>query len=146
MEYDEACATKWAAKTDKASIWAGDQANVTFLERFAAETTASGLFDIVVDDGGHTMDQQRTSLEHLWKIVRPGGYYFIEDLETSYIAHYGGDPSRVDPARKTFAKYVYEILDDLNTDGNTHAISHEVRSIECMRQVCAIFKKELGSI
>jgi hypothetical protein len=145
MEYNADCAHKWASKTDKATIYAGDQANVTFLEQFAAETTPSGLFDIVIDDGGHRMDQQRITLEHLWKIVRPGGYYVIEDLHTSYIAGWGGDSTRKDPAKPTMMKYIYEMIDDIMTDVGTHFISPEVRGIDCMRQVCNIHKKELGS-
>ncbi|CAI7883305.1 unnamed protein product [Closterium sp. NIES-53] len=32
-----------------------------------------GLLDFIVDDGGHTMDQQQTSLKHLLPLVKPGG-------------------------------------------------------------------------
>lgn len=145
MEYDADCAHKWAAKTDKATIYPGDQANATFLEHFAAETTQSGLFDIVVDDGGHTMNQQRISMEHLWKIVRPGGYYVIEDLQTSYMVSYQGDPSRADPGKPTMMKGIYAMLDDIMTGVNNNPISGEVRSVDCMREVCAFTKKEVDS-
>jgi hypothetical protein len=40
-------------------------------------------FDIIIDDGGHTVKQQRTSLETLWKYVKDGGIYIIEDLHTN---------------------------------------------------------------
>ena len=41
-----------------------------------------GDFDIIIDDGGHTMKQQQVSLKYLFDSVKPGGYYIIEDLHT----------------------------------------------------------------
>ncbi len=40
-------------------------------------------FDVILDDGGHTVKQQRISLETLWKYVKIGGLYIIEDLHTN---------------------------------------------------------------
>lgn len=48
-----------------------------FIESFG------GDFDIIIDDGGHTMEQQQISLGHLFPHVKPGGYYVIEDLHSS---------------------------------------------------------------
>jgi SAM-dependent methyltransferase len=137
------CAAKWASRTDKAQIFAGDQANVTFLQEFIDASMSDGIpFDIIVDDGGHHMTQQRITFEHLWHIVRPGGYYIIEDLHTSYIGGWGGDPSRKDPSVPTMTKYIYEMIDDIMTDSATaHQYSAEIRSIDCMRQICNFVKK-----
>ena len=55
------------------SMWIGDQANVTFLQHVIAATP--GGFDVIIDDGGHSVTQQRNSLMTLWKHVRPGGVY-----------------------------------------------------------------------
>ena len=44
----------------------------------------SGNFDIIIDDGGHTMQQQITSFKVLFPHVKSGGIYVIEDLHTSY--------------------------------------------------------------
>lgn len=43
-----------------------------------------GPFDIIIDDGGHMMEQQQVSLGTLFSYIQPGGYYFIEDLHTSF--------------------------------------------------------------
>lgn len=40
-------------------------------------------FDLVLDDGGHTMKQQQVSFGFLFAHVKPGGYYIIEDVHTS---------------------------------------------------------------
>ena len=42
-------------------------------------------YDIIIDDGGHTMDQQQISIAHLFKHVKSGGIYVMEDLHTSFI-------------------------------------------------------------
>lgn len=38
-----------------------------------------GTFDLVVDDGGHQGDATEAAFHNLWPLVRPGGYYVIED-------------------------------------------------------------------
>jgi hypothetical protein len=44
---------------------------------------AAGRPHILIDDGGHTMEQQQISLGYLFPHVREGGYYVIEDVHTS---------------------------------------------------------------
>ena len=65
-----------------------DQANRDQLQ--AAIHTAGGDIHILIDDGGHTMEQQQVSLGFLFKHVRPGGYYVIEDIHTSLPALWQG--------------------------------------------------------
>lgn len=38
-----------------------------------------GPFDLVIDDGCHEPDAQLGSLDTLWRYVKPGGWYAIED-------------------------------------------------------------------
>lgn len=49
IEYDAACAKAWAHKTTGATIFAGDQADVNFLNQFIAAAGAD--FDVIIDDG-----------------------------------------------------------------------------------------------
>lgn len=53
--------------------------------------TGDDLFDLILDDGGHTMEQQQVSLGYLFKHVRNGGVYILEDLHTSRIPSYIAD-------------------------------------------------------
>jgi hypothetical protein len=48
--------------------------------------TFGGDFDIIIDDGGHTMIQQQITLGYMFKYLKPGGLFVIEDLHTSYFA------------------------------------------------------------
>ena len=57
-----------------------DRSGYVDLVRF---TTMYGKdFDLIIDDGGHTMRQQQITLSGLFDAVKSGGYYVIEDLHT----------------------------------------------------------------
>lgn len=45
--------------------------------------------DVIIDDGGHTMRQQVKTWNALWKKLRPGGVYVVEDLHTNWMRGYG---------------------------------------------------------
>lgn len=62
---------------DRVHIAIGDQADRRFWERFRGETPQ---LDVVIDDGGHTPEQQIVSLEELLPHLRPGGVYLCEDV------------------------------------------------------------------
>jgi len=141
IEYDAACVEKWAANITDAKVFTGDQSDTVFLHDFIAQS--GGGFDIIVDDGGHTMQQQIVSLNTLFDIVLPGGIYFCEDLATSYDPGYGATAGQ-----KTMMQMIGELLHDLNKNLGgappmTNDISREMRSIECGEEICAFFKKEL---
>jgi 23S rRNA U2552 (ribose-2'-O)-methylase RlmE/FtsJ len=61
-------------------ILIGDQADRTFWQRMIADGTLPAP-DIVIDDGGHTPEQQRVTLEELLPHLRPGGVYLCEDIQ-----------------------------------------------------------------
>ena len=63
---------------DRSIMFKGDQENTNDLEKFLS--LHGGDFDIIIDDGGHTIKQQQLSLGILFNAVKPGGYYIIEDL------------------------------------------------------------------
>ena len=43
------------------------------------------LLQVIVDDGGHAPTQQINSFKKLFKdALKPGGLYFVEDIEISY--------------------------------------------------------------
>lgn len=46
------------------------------------------VFDLIVDDGGHTMKQQQLSLYNLTQRMSENGIYIIEDLHTSYFKNF----------------------------------------------------------
>ena len=64
-------------------------ADQTKREALQNVVNVAGDFDIIIDDGGHMMGQQQISLGHLFKHLKSGGLYFIEDLHTSFWPHNG---------------------------------------------------------
>lgn len=75
---------KEAKKFEQGSvqIFIGDQNNPTDLE--ACLKTHGEDFDIIVDDGSHFSEHIITSFKHLFKALKKGGYYIIEDLHSVY--------------------------------------------------------------
>ena len=48
----------------------------------------SNDFDIIIDDGGHTMLQQQLTFRIMFQKLRAGGIYILEDLHTSLSGFY----------------------------------------------------------
>ena len=61
-------------------IFIGDQADPAFLGDVLAQT---GPLDLVIDDGGHTANQQITSFETIYPTLSETGIYLVEDTHTS---------------------------------------------------------------
>lgn len=66
----------------------GDQADPVFWDMYLKDKP---LFDIVLDDGGHEMNQQIITLLKVFPHVRDGGVFMIEDTHTSYWKEWGGN-------------------------------------------------------
>jgi demethylmacrocin O-methyltransferase len=79
---------------DRVTLHVLDQEDEAGLERLGKEF---GPFDLVVDDGGHTMKQQQTSFKVLEKYVTKDGLYVVEDLHSSFC----GKPYGVEKAEDT---------------------------------------------
>ena len=70
-----------AAAPSGVTTFCGDQGDPVFLDKVVQES--GGQFDIVIDDGAHSMWGQCVSFDKLWPEVLPGGVYVIEDMESS---------------------------------------------------------------
>ncbi len=80
-------ATEYAS--ERSTVVIADQADKDALD----EALEDGTFDVIIDDASHVFTKTRASYEILWGRVKNGGWYVIEDLETSGKPRlYGGDP------------------------------------------------------
>jgi len=59
----------------------GDQTKIEDLQKCVS---GEEKFNIILDDGGHTMKQQQITFGFLIDYVETNGYYIIEDLHTSF--------------------------------------------------------------
>lgn len=92
---------------DRVRVIVGDQADREFLRTLARDVPR---IDVLIDDGGHTMLQQRTTMEELFGKVDANGVYICEDLHTSYWREFGG--GHLDP--RSFVEFSKNYIDRLN--------------------------------
>lgn len=65
----------------------GDQADRVYMQNLFPGIE----FDIIIDDGGHGMEQQQVTLEEMLPRLKSKGIYILEDLHTSYEYGYSDD-------------------------------------------------------
>jgi Cephalosporin hydroxylase len=88
----------------------GSQDDKTFLDRVISEI---GQPDVIIDDGSHVCAHIIASFNSLFPKLREGGYYFVEDTQTSYLPDYGGSDSDPDDPR-TSVGYFKQRVHGLN--------------------------------
>lgn len=108
----------------------GDQTDVGLLHRIGAEAMAEfGGFDLVIDDGGHTMAQQQTSLQVLSAYMKPRGIYVIEDIETSYLKQFGGGRMGKRGTTIDLMKRLIDVVNRDYIDGHYKALNRPRRGV-----------------
>ena len=69
-------------KHPKGEVYKGDQSNKKDLKRVTKLIKSA---DVIMDDGSHVPEHQLISFNYLFnKLLKHGGTYIIEDIETSY--------------------------------------------------------------
>ncbi|MAF25943.1 hypothetical protein CL634_10265 [bacterium] len=108
-------------------ITLGDQGSVDFWDEYKKQTPK---FDIIIDDGGHRMEQQITTFECMYDHIKDDGVYLCEDLHTSYFPKYGGGfkkPSTFIEYSKNFIDYINVWWWDHNGSKETNPSDFEFR-------------------
>lgn len=124
-------------------IFIGDQGNEEYLHKLREST---GKLDVIIDDGGHMMQQQITSFEVLFDALDDDGVYLCEDMHTSYWAEYGGKYGK----KGTFIEYAKWLLDVLNeqyfeSDNIAFPYRGRIKSITFCDGMVFIEKKKYGN-
>ncbi len=120
-------------------VYIGSESDKTFLKDLKNKIP---LLDILIDDGGHFMDQQITGFEEMFGHIKENGVYLIEDLCTSYWDEFNGGYKK--PG--TFIEYSKNFIDNLNANHSRegHLIVNEftksVNSIHYYDNVLVIEK------
>ena len=86
-------------------IFIGNQADPKFWKEFYKNI---GKIDILVDDGGHTNNQQIQTLNESYINIKDGGIIVIEDTHSSYLKEFGN------PSPYSFINFSYNITDKIN--------------------------------
>jgi hypothetical protein len=127
-------------EVDGVKIIIGDQASESFWERFFEEI---GDVDIVIDDGGHTYEQQIVTTHACLPRIRDGGMIIIEDTHTSYMKGFGY------PSPYSFIEWAKHLVDRINARfpgvetlaGEETRLIHSIRFFESL--VCLEINRQL---
>ena len=85
-------------------IFIGDQSSISFWDQFYSQV---GQIDVLLDDGGHTYEQQIITVDQSISFFNDGGLIVIEDTHTSYLKNFGS-------RSQSFIKYVFHRVDEIN--------------------------------
>lgn len=132
--------------SEKSHYHLANQESATELLRVMQET--GGNFDVIIDDGGHTMSQQFVSFITLFPYVKSGGMYIIEDLHTSYWKTYQGGGTYEAPKSGpgTFINFLKDLIDEVNYVGARTLCADYSKVPSEIEAQMNIYKKQIYSM
>lgn len=110
---------------DRIIIEQGDQTDVPFIQTVFGDTQ----FDIIIDDGGHTMFQQQTTLVNIFDRLKSGGIYILEDLHTSLVEQ---------NKQATTLKLLQDVIDDKISFESYYVASEDIIRIKNQISTCEL--------
>lgn len=139
LEFQAQCGRAWEQKRAAAgkrlpTMIYGDQSDRRLLKEIRER---EGPFDVIVDDGGHEMGMQIASLEELFPALRPGGLYFLEDVHTSFLPVFGGQP---DAGSGTTLARLAALTKDVIGE-RQGPLSDLVSRVDCWKHLCVLQRK-----
>jgi limonene-1,2-epoxide hydrolase len=129
-------------ENEQISIMIGSQSDRSFLKDIAQKIPT---IDILIDDGGHTMDQQITTFQELYPHINERGVYICEDLHTSYWKEFGGGLKKPD----TFIEFSKNLVDSINAwhiKDQNQEIDEFTKSMKSIHYYDSMFVIEKGII
>lgn len=103
-------------------VYKAEQTNKERLDKIAKN---HGLFDIIIDDCSHIYEKTQASFDILYKYVKPGGMYIVEDWATGL--NLGGQ---------------YLGLEKIVTNAIVNMSVKEVRAVKLEKGSVAVFYKK----
>ncbi|MBT8581165.1 class I SAM-dependent methyltransferase [Polynucleobacter paneuropaeus] len=97
-------AKRW--EQDGFEIYIGSQSSSDFWKNFFS---AVGPVDVLLDDGGHTNEQQIVTTHEAIPFIKDGGLLPVEDVHTSYFKDFGN------PSKYSFINYAKQFVDVVNS-------------------------------
>lgn len=99
-----------------------------------------GEFDLIIDDGGHTMKQQQTSFGFLFRHLKSGGVYILEDLHTS---RYGLNSEYINKDDLITTLDMLQNFKNTNNIISNHMLDHEIKYLEENIESIEIWSKNI---
>jgi hypothetical protein len=105
-------------------VFIGNQENRIFLKEMMGSI---GCVDLIIEDGGHEMNQQINTFEETFSYLKNNGTFLIEDLHTSYYEGYGGGFKR----EGTFIEFTKALITNFfkgkKTNFKQHSMVNEIQ-------------------
>lgn len=138
-EYSQECVEKSAkaGQLDGIKTLIGDQGDNAVLDLWIEES--GGNFDVVIDDGGHQNCHIWNSFQKLWPTVKPGGLYFIEDMQVAKQPNYYQFTSDTCDESLRVPEKLKEYFDDLMYDVDRKS---DIEFMFCQSEACVLGKKK----
>lgn len=96
-------AKRW--EQDGFEIHIGSQSDPQFWQNFF---NSIGMVDVLLDDGGHTNEQQIVTTHQSIPFIKDGGLMIVEDAHASYFKDFGN------PSKYSFINYAKLFIDGIN--------------------------------
>lgn len=129
-------AKKW--EKNGFEIFIGNQSDPVFWKNFINKV---GNIDILLDDGGHTFEQQVMTTETILPYINDGGLVVVEDTHTSYMNGFG-------IKKYSFINYVKVLIDRINArfeDFNLRSVEKRIWSVEIFESIVAFRINKLAT-
>lgn len=127
---------------ERYSFVKGDQSNESLLQKVAQQ---HGMFDLILDDGSHCVEDYKASFHVLYKFVTQNGFYVIEDLYNNYKQWNSTKSTRVNGDGEAFDEFNRSLIrkTHLSCAFDLGAIDTKVFSISHYPGVMVITKELL---
>ena len=144
IELHRSCAEQFVPRLG-ARQFIGSQDDAHFLYNTVYNTT--GPLDVIIDDGSHFTEHQRSTFLIMWQFLKPGGIYVIEDLQCTFLGGYHGEPSglRKGTSARMIVDFVLALMGRAPAgDGDEQVYRKEIVehiiSVDCFREACVFVK------
>ena len=144
-EYNATCVevSKRQGKLDGFNVLVGDQGDNATLDAWIEKS--GGEFDVIIDDGGHHNCQILASFVKLWPTLKPGGLYFIEDLQVGKWRGFRRYSTATCAKTFTFSDTLQEWLDDIVYMGWYGGRKWDAHFLFCQAEACVLQKRPRDS-
>jgi hypothetical protein len=114
------------------------QCDQTDAQRLTDISREQGPFDIIIDDGSHLNEHIKITFNILFPLLKKGGFYAIEDLQTAYWPSWGAVPGA------TSMDFLRGLTDGLNyaerPDGVQGKFDTQITEIAFFHNLCVVRK------
>jgi hypothetical protein len=113
--------------TEKIKTFYCDQTNISSIEKLWKQYELLESFDIIIDDGAHTIESIITFFENSIHKLQTGGYYIIEDVRNDHMAFWEQMVPKWRLKYLNFQFVIVKIINLVNTYDNNLIIIHKIQ-------------------